>query len=114
MPLLKLSQSQLKEFNMNNRKDRRAEKARQRNNPVKVLDSAWHSYSKQVIPISASVIQRQECRRAFYAGAQSFLNGMMTGLGSGKEPTNSDINLIESISDELKQFAEELTDDKQT
>ena len=29
----------------------------------------WRSYDRDVVPSAASAIQREECRRAFYAGA---------------------------------------------
>jgi hypothetical protein len=33
----------------------------------------WNSYSQAVMPRDASAVQIQECRRAFYAGAQALM-----------------------------------------
>ena len=29
----------------------------------------WQSYDRHIVPANASAVQREECRRAFYAGA---------------------------------------------
>lgn len=36
---------------------------------METLFSAWRSYLTTLIPADAPPIQREECRRAFYAGA---------------------------------------------
>lgn len=36
--------------------------------PTPIFD-AWKSYEHEVVPRGASSVQREECRRAFYAGA---------------------------------------------
>jgi hypothetical protein len=35
---------------------------------VTIFES-WDSYGREVVPANAPAIQREECRRAFYAGA---------------------------------------------
>jgi len=36
---------------------------------VKSLTESWISYEKEVVPADAPVVQREECYRAFMAGA---------------------------------------------
>jgi hypothetical protein len=38
---------------------------------VTTIREYWLSYAKAVVPVDASVVQRIECRRAFYAGAMA-------------------------------------------
>lgn len=33
------------------------------------LKAGWAEYDRKVIPLGASALQREECRRAFYVGA---------------------------------------------
>lgn len=33
----------------------------------------WRSYDRAVVPANAPTVQREECRRAFYAGARAML-----------------------------------------
>lgn len=74
----------------------------------KIIDTAWRSYAEQVIPMNAPDIQRQECRRAFYAGAASVFSGIMTMLDPGAEPTDADLEKMSALEDELNQYAKSL------
>lgn len=72
--------------------------------PSKPLDTAWRTYAERVIPMTAPDTQRIECRRAFYAGAQAFLGAMMKHLDPGEDPTDDDLDLMDAMAAELKQF----------
>jgi hypothetical protein len=37
--------------------------------PTGVMFEEWRSYDRDVVPSTAGDVQREECRRAFYAGA---------------------------------------------
>lgn len=74
----------------------------------KIMDAAWRSYAEMVLPFGASDIQRQECRRAFYAGGQALLGGIMGMLDPGVEPTEADLDKMTALSAELEQFAADL------
>jgi len=39
-----------------------------------MLFDAWKSYEREVVPVNAGAVQREECRRAFYAGARVCLS----------------------------------------
>lgn len=38
---------------------------------VKTIFQEWQSYAREVVPPNAPEVQREECRRAFYAGAMA-------------------------------------------
>ena len=73
-----------------------------------MLAEAWSSYAAQVIPRDAPKVQRQESRRAFYAGARSLLDGIMASLDPDKEPTLDDYARMDAIQRELSTFARDV------
>lgn len=36
---------------------------------MKTVYDEWKSYERDIVPSTAGAVQREECRRAFYAGA---------------------------------------------
>jgi hypothetical protein len=68
----------------------------------------WREYAEKIIPANAPPVQKQECRRAFYAGAAAFLDAMMSGLSADSEPTAEDEAHMERLSSELHQFARDV------
>jgi len=70
----------------------------------KLMQQLWDSYDLEVIPRDALITQRQECRRAFYAGAQGVLGLLNSLFDSDREPTLADIVLLETIHVELREF----------
>jgi hypothetical protein len=75
---------------------------------MKKLSELWQSYADHVIPPTASPIQRQETRRAFYAGATALFNGVTAGLTEGPEPREEDVRALEALSEELEAFARDI------
>jgi hypothetical protein len=68
------------------------------------LDTEWKDYRASVMPPDAGPVQVQECRRAFYAGAQAFFTRAMAGLTPGPEPAAEDLQMMSDLSAELQQF----------
>lgn len=68
------------------------------------IEESWNSYSRDVLPQDAPLIQRVECRRAFYAGAQGLLGIIMRMLDPGLEPTEADLKKMDDIDHELRDF----------
>ena len=60
----------------------------------------WQSYANKVVPADAPAIQREECRRAFYAGAAAMLALVLAAV----EPAEGD-----ECEGNLQQLEEELT-----
>lgn len=61
----------------------------------------WVDYEANVLPVDAPKVQREECQRAFYAGAFSLYFGVMRSLDPGVEPTNNDVAFMEGLEEEL-------------
>lgn len=41
------------------------------------IGEEWASYQTEVVPADAPEVQREECKRAFYAGAQAMFSAVM-------------------------------------
>jgi hypothetical protein len=70
-----------------------------------LMAEQWNDYARKVLPADASTVQRQETRRAFYAGAQAILFRVAGALAPDSEPTAEDIGLMEDVHQELNAFA---------
>lgn len=65
-------------------------------------------FRAQIIPVDAGQVQVDECRIAFYAGAQHVLACIMAGLDEGIEPTEDDLKRMEYLEAELDAWAVEM------
>jgi hypothetical protein len=74
-----------------------------------LLANAWKNYTHAVLdPIRADPIQRRETKIAFYMGALSLFDGLMSGLSHTENPdevTAPDLSLLDGVKSELDQFA---------
>ena len=72
----------------------------------KRLAAKWESFDAALLrPMQAGALQRQEMRRAFYAGAQAFLGILMSDLDPEAEPTDADMDMMTGLQAELEQFS---------
>jgi hypothetical protein len=78
--------------------------------PSDVIGAAWREYRTLVIPLEAPPIQARESRRAFYAGANAMLVGIIKMLDPGDDVTNADLARMDSIQAELEQFARDIAE----
>jgi hypothetical protein len=53
-------------------------------------------------------VQRQDMRRAFFAGAAAFNHLIMANADAGDEPTDNDMALMEALQAELDAFGGDL------
>ena len=73
--------------------------------PNKLIENAWKNYQRMALdPIKADPIQRRETKIAFYLGALALFEGIMSNLTPGDEPIEPDLNLMQSVTDELQEF----------
>ena len=70
----------------------------------------WDSYARTVLPKNAPTAQRWECRRAFYAGAQAIMFGVIAALAPESEPTEEDLKMMDNLQRELERFAQDVKD----
>lgn len=73
----------------------------------RIMES-WNEFSRKVIHPNSPQIQRIEMRRAFYAGAAFVLEGITKDMSPGDQVQDSDIQILEDISSELVDFAEQM------
>lgn len=66
----------------------------------------WQSYERDVVPGGAPLIQREECRRAFYAGAWACFQLVMAGVEPASEEA-CETNLI-ALEEELRAIVSDL------
>jgi len=70
----------------------------------KLLEAGWMSYRAMVLDPKAPPLQLEECRIAFFAGAQHLFGSVMTVLDPGEEPTDADMKRMSLINVELEKF----------
>jgi biotin synthase-like enzyme len=72
-----------------------------------VIGTLWRAYSSKILdPIQADRIQRQETRRAFYAGASALFTTIMGNMTEGDEPQEADVQMLNNIWRELNAFSD--------
>ena len=74
----------------------------------KIIQGGWRGYELVILPEQAGPIQREEMRKAFFAGAQHLWASIMVFLDEGSEPTEKDLRRMSLIHKELDDFIEEL------
>jgi hypothetical protein len=54
--------------------------------PISLLEHQWQSFQDEVIPLAAHDVQRQEMKRAFFAGAFAVLATVEDAFAEGLPP----------------------------
>jgi hypothetical protein len=70
-----------------------------------LMAEQWAKFAVAVLPQDASVIQRREMKRAFYAGAQAIMFKVIAALAPEEEPTEADLQMMSDLEQELQDFA---------
>lgn len=70
-----------------------------------LMAEEWDKFSRSVLPPGCAAVQKQEMRRAFYAGAQSILFRVLESFAPESEPTAEDLAIMQGIHEELQDFA---------
>lgn len=74
----------------------------------KLIEAGWHAYRTLLVPASAGVVQVEETRLAFFAGAQHLFGSINSIMEDGEEPTDKDLKRMDQINEELAAFADDL------
>lgn len=75
-----------------------------------LLSDAWNSYERDILdPANASQTQRVECRRVFYAGAQTMFH-LLEGVQNGDEVDEQEAFTPRELQDELEAFVLKVTE----
>jgi hypothetical protein len=65
---------------------------------------AWIDFERMVLDADCSDVQRQEMRRAFYAGALTIMDVMASAMSDGDEMTASDEQAMIDLSLEREEY----------
>jgi biotin synthase-like enzyme len=71
-----------------------------------LMAEQWDSFARAVLSPGTPPIQRQEMRKAFYAGAQGIMFGVIGCLSGDRESTEEDVQVIRDLQQELADFSE--------
>lgn len=71
-----------------------------------LMAEQWDQFARGVLHPNAPAIQRQEMRRAFYAGAQSILFRVIQSFAPESEPTEADLQIMQDVHEELQAFGQ--------
>lgn len=71
---------------------------------ISLLEHQWEGFCDQVMPMAASQVQRDEAKRAFFAGAQGVLNALQDALDDGLPPEEAG-KVLPAIGVEVERFA---------
>jgi hypothetical protein len=71
---------------------------------TQITESGWRVFDEQVLPPFTAQSDRKMYRRAFYAGAQTVLAGMVRSLDPSGTPTDADVRRMVAIGDEIDAF----------
>lgn len=69
-----------------------------------LMAEQWDQFARGVLSPNAPAIQKQEMRRAFYAGAQAILFRVIEAFAPDSEPTAEDLQVMEDLHQELQDF----------
>jgi hypothetical protein len=71
-----------------------------------MVEQAWREFSRAVLGpgLEASVTQRREMRKAFYAGATILFYGILARLEPGTDATEKDLAFMDAIQAEFKEM----------
>jgi hypothetical protein len=69
-----------------------------------LMAEQWDQFARAVLPPGTSPVQRQEMRRAFYAGAQAILFKVIAVFAPDSEPTDGDLQIMQDVHEELQNF----------
>jgi hypothetical protein len=70
----------------------------------KLIEAGWIGYNHLVLSKDAPQVQRDECRMAFFAGAQHLFGSMLGILEEDRDPTPADLERMSQINAELESF----------
>jgi hypothetical protein len=73
-----------------------------------LMAEQWDQFARAILPPGVGPVQRQEMRRAFYAGAESILFRVIQAFAPETEPTAADMQIMSDLVQELRDFADQV------
>lgn len=75
------------------------------------VEAAWQTF-RVIIPVRAPREQKQEMKKAFFAGAFAMFAELVNGVDDASDVTPSDMSMMDEIHAELQEFKEAMRTDK--
>lgn len=75
-----------------------------------ILEGGWRAYEWLSGLDKTSDVQRRECRKAFFLGAQHLYSCVLGMLDPGAEPTDLDLERMGKLDAELRKFLKEINE----
>lgn len=76
-----------------------------------MIDILWQEFSRAVMPRTAGDVQRQEMRRAFYAGVEGMMK-VLHEIGEDDISEEAGCQILDAIKAELLEFSKKISDGK--
>lgn len=70
----------------------------------KLIEAGWRTYAEHVLPAGAGAAQKQETRRAFYAGAGLLFEAMTNAVGPDDVSEDAGMEIMASVDAEIRAF----------
>lgn len=71
---------------------------------IGLVEAEWLRFAEITMPPTVSKIQRQEMRRAFYAGAGLLLERMTNAVGPAEISEDQGMDIMQRVHDEITAF----------
>jgi len=69
-----------------------------------LIERGWLTFAEHVLPKDAPPIQRQEMRRAFYAGAGLLFENMTEAVGPADVSEDAGLDIMQGVYEEIRAF----------
>lgn len=76
-------------------------------NEGRLIEGGWRALMILCKLETAPEVQKQEMKRAYYAGAQHLFSSIVNIMDEDREPTAGDLHKMDLIHSELEKWAEE-------
>lgn len=70
----------------------------------RLIDVGWRQYAEHVLPAGANRVQKQETKRAFYAGAGLLFEALTEAVGPDDVSEDAGMDIMASVDTEIRAF----------
>ena len=74
----------------------------------RLIDTGWRSYAEHVLPAGASKAQKQETKRALYAGAGLLFEALTNAVGPDDVSEDAGMDIMASVDTEIRTFLDDV------
>lgn len=70
----------------------------------RMIREEWAAFERKVLPANCSAVQRQEMRRAFYAGAMIVFDAVAHAMSDADDMTAADEQVLNDLLNEREEY----------